>query len=349
MSPDSFKSIIRSFSKKFAFVSMWESIAGDDYLLIGSEKEYGLSYEKARQYLSNEVVGRDLQRIGINNVPDLLSLMIMSREKLLEFSASAPLHTDDNSLLEFNAPEYVYKDERAVLVRQLTPFIKLVPSFVTFNDISVREKVMERLVKLQRSESQIEDIKNKAGVQRLLDQALEAFNVGDISGALQSYQKILELDSEHVMTYYNMANIFLELKLMDQAELYYLRTLEINPFYIFGSIGLAQLYVFSGQPDKAIDVLRDTLKWYRGDREVSLYLGLAHAFKKDSQKAIKELKKSLEWDPAFPPAHYYLGVQYQSWSPGLAKKHLNKFLKLVSLRPGYEKLQPGAEKILNKL
>ena len=48
MSPDSFKSIIRSFSKEFPFVSMWESIAGDDYLLIGSEKEYGLSYEKAR-------------------------------------------------------------------------------------------------------------------------------------------------------------------------------------------------------------------------------------------------------------------------------------------------------------
>ena len=349
MSPDSFKSIIRSFSKEFPFVSMWESIAGDDYLLIGSEKEYGLSYEKARKYLSNEVVGRDLQRIGINNVPDLLSLMIMSREKLLEFSNLAPLHTDDNSLLEFNAPEYVYKDERAVLVRQLTPFIKLVPDFVTFTDSGVREMVMERLVKLERSESQIEDIKNKASLERLLDQALEAFNVGDISGALQSYKQILELDSEHVMTYYNMANIYLELKLVGQAESFYRRTLEINPFYIFGSIGLAKLYVFSGEPERAIEVLHDTLKWYRGDQQVSLYLGLAYGFIKDSQKAIEELKKSLQWDPAFPPAHYYLGVQYQSWNPKLAKKHLKKFLELVSLHPGYENLQPGAEKILSKL
>ncbi len=266
MSPDSFKSIIRSFSEEFPFVSMWESIAGDDYLLIGSEKEYGLSYEKARQYLSNEVVGHDLRRIGINNVPDLLSLMIMSREKLLEFSASAPLHTDDNSLLEFNAPKYVYKDERAVLVRQLTPFIKLVPEFVTFSetDAGVRDKVVEKLKKLQRSESQIEDIKKKAGLERLLDQAMEAFNVGDISGALKSYQKILELDPEHVMTHYNMANIFLELKLMDQAESAYRRTLEINPFYVFGSTGLARLHIFSGQPDKAVEVLRDTLTWYGG-------------------------------------------------------------------------------------
>lgn len=351
MSPESFKSIIRSFSQEFPFVSMWESIAGDDYLLIGSEKEYGLSYEKAQQYLSNKVVGRDLRRIGINNVPDLLSLMIMSREKLQEFSALAPLHTDDNSLLEFNAPKYVYKDERAVLVRQLTPYIKLEPEFVKFSqtDPDVQKNVVEKLKKLQRSESQIEDIKKNAGLERLLDQALGEFNVGDINGALKSYEKILELDPEHVMTYYNMASIFLELKLVDQAESAYRKTLAINPFYVFGSTGLARLYVFSGQPDKAIEVLRDTLKWYGGDQEVSLYLGLAYAFKKEPEKAIQEFKKSLEWDPTYPPAHYYMGVQYQGWNPGLAKQHLQTFLQLAPLRPGYENLQPGAEKILNKL
>ncbi len=351
MSPDSFKSIIRSFSEEFPFVSMWESIAGDDYLLIGSEEEYGLSYQKTRQYLSNETVGRDLGRISINNVPDLLSLMVMSRENLLKFSASAPLHTDDNSLLEFNAPEYVYKDERAVLVRQLTPFIELEPEFVDFSrtDADIREKVMAKLLKLQRSESQIEDIKRKAKLERLLDRAVEAFNVGDISRALQSYQSILELDPEHVMTYYNMGNIFLELKLVGQAESAYRSTLEINPFYVFGSIGLARLHVFSGQPDKAIKVLRDTLKWYAGDQEVSLYLGLAYAFKKDSERAIQEFNKSLKWDPAFPPAYYYLGVQYQTRNPELAKKYLETFLKMAPLRPGYENLQSRAEKILNKL
>jgi spermidine synthase len=351
MSPDDFKSIIRSFSEAFPFVTMWESIAGDDYLLIGAEKKYSLSYEKALHYLSDENVGRDLHRIGINNVPDLLSLMIMSREKLLEFSASAPLHTDDNSLLEFNAPKYVYKDDRAVLVRQLTPYIKLEPGFVDFSqtDAVVREEVVDALSKLQRSESQIEDIKSKASLERLLDQAVEAYNVGDISNALQSYQKILEQDPDHVMTYYNMGNIFLELRLMDKAESAYRNALRVNPFYVFGSIGLARLHVFSGQPDKALKVLRDTLTWYAGDQEVSLYMGLAYAFKKDSQRAIQEFKKSLEWDPAFPPAHYYLGGQYQTWNPGLAKKHLQAFLKFAPLRPGYENLKPKAEKILNKL
>ncbi len=351
MSPDSFKSIIRSFGAEFPFVSMWESIAGDDYLLLGSEEEHTLPYEKARRYLSRENVRRDLHRIGIDDVPDLLSLMIMSREKLLEFSASAPLHTDDNSLLEFHAPEYVYKDERVVLVRQLTPFIKLEPEFVDFSqtDVGVREKVTARLAKLQRSESQIADIERKAKLERLLDQAMAAFNIGDISRALQSYREILALDPEHVMAHYNMGNIFLELKLTSQAESAYRRALEINPFYVFGTIGLARLHVFSGQPDKAIAVLRDTLKWYAGDHEVSLYLGLAYAFKKDFARAVREFNKSLEWDSNFPPTHYYLGVQYQTRNPGLAKKHLDKFLKLATLRSGYENLRPRAEKILNKL
>lgn len=351
MSPDSFKSIVRSFSGEFPFVSMWESIAGDDYLLIGSEQEYDLSYEKAQHYLSDEIVGRDLHRIGINNVPDLLSLMIMPREKLLEFSASAPLHTDDNSLLEFNAPQYVYKDERAVLVRQLTPFIEIDPGLVNFSQTSAgtREKVMKTLSKLQRSESQIEDIKSKAELERLLDQAMEAYNVGDISMALKNYEKILKLDPDHAMAYYNMGNIFHELKLVDRAESAFQNTLRINPFYVFGSIGLARLYVYSDHPDKAIRVLSETLKWYEGDQEVSLYLGLAYAFKKDSERSIQEFKKSLEWDAVFPPAHYYLGIQYQTRNPELAKKHLQTFLRLAPLRPGYENLQPKAEKILKKL
>jgi spermidine synthase len=280
-----------------------------------------------------------------------LSLMIMSRKKLVEFSASAPLHTDDNSLLEFNAPEYVYKDERDVLVRQLTPFIELEPKFVSFSqtDAKVREEVEKKLLQLQRSESQIEDIKNKAELERLLDQAVEEFNVGNISGALQSYKKILQIDPEHVMAYYNMGNIFHELKLSEEAESAYLKTLEINPFYVFGSIGLSRLYVFSGQPDKAIQVLRDTLKWYAGDQDVSLYLGLAYSFKKNREKAIEAFEKSLIWDMAFPPAHYYLGVQYQTQNPALAKKHLQTFLQLAPLKPGYENLLANAEKILKKL
>jgi len=351
MSPDSFKSIIRSFTEKFPFVTMWESIAGDDYLLIGSEQEYRLSFEKAQKYLTNEITGKDFAHIGIRNVPDLMSLMIMSRPKLVEFSKNTTLHTDDNSFLEFNAPEYVYKDERDLLVRQLTPFIQLQPEFVKFENIQpeIITRVNKRLLRLERSESQIEEIKRKARMTTLLEQAETAYNVGDITQALAFYEKVLVLDPQHILAQMNIGNIYRELKLIEKAEKAYLKTLNSNPFYVFGSLSLARLYIFSGQPDKAIKIINDTLEWYDGDHELSLFMGLAYAFKKDALRAIEEFETSLKWNPNYSLAHFYLGVQLQNIAPSSARKHLQSFLNLAKNRSEHQKLIQKAEKLLKKL
>jgi len=351
MSPDSFKSIIRSFTEQFPFVTMWESIAGDDYLLIGSEQEYRLSFEKTQKYLKNETTGKDFAHIGIRNVPDLMSLMIMSRPSLVEFSKNTILHTDDNSFLEFNAPEYVYKDERDLLVRQLTPFIKLEPEFVNFKNIQpeIINRVNKRLLRLERSESQIEEIKRKARMTTLLEQAEAAYNVGDITQALDFYAKVLALDPQHILAQMNIGNIYQELKLTEKAEQAYLNTLNSNPFYVFGSLSLARLYIFSGQPDKAIKIINDTLEWYDGDHELSLFKGLAYAFKKDPRRAIEEFEASLKWNPKYSLAHFYLGVQLQNDAPSIARKHLQSFLNLAKNRSEDQKLIEKAEKLLKKL
>ena len=351
MSPDSFKSIIRSFTEKFPFVTMWESIAGDDYLLIGSEQEYRLSFEKTQKYLANEITGKDLAHIGIRNVPDLMSLMIMSRPKLVEFSKNTTLHTDDNSFLEFNAPEYVYKDERDLLVRQLTPFIQLQPEFVEFENIQpeIITRVNKRLLRLERSESQIEEIKRKARITTLLEEAEMAYNVGDITQALAFYAKVLVLDPQHILAQINIGNIYQELKLTEKAEKAYLNTLNSNPFYVFGSLSLARLYIFSGQPDKAIKIINDTLEWYDGDHELSLFMGLAYAFKKDPRRAIEEFETSLKWNPNYSLAHFYLGAQFQNNNPTLARKHLQSFLNLAKNRSEHRQLIQKAEKLLKKL
>ena len=351
MSPDSFKSIIRSFTEQFPFVTMWESIAGDDYLLIGSEQEYRLSFEKTQKYLKNETTGKDFAHIGIRNVPDLMSLMIMSRPNLVEFSKNTILHTDDNSFLEFNAPEYVYKDERDLLVRQLTPFIKLEPEFVNFKNIQpeIINRVNKRLLRLERSESQIEEIKRKARMTTLLEQAEAAYNVGDITQALDFYAKVLALDPQHILAQMNIGNIYQELKLTEKAEQAYLNTLNSNPFYVFGSLSLARLYIFSGQPDKAIKIINDTLEWYDGDHELSLFKGLAYAFKKDPRRAIEEFEASLKWNPKYSLAHFYLGVQLQNNAPSVARKHLQSFLNLAKNRSEDQKLIEKAEKLLKKL
>jgi tetratricopeptide (TPR) repeat protein len=183
----------------------------------------------------------------------------------------------------------------------------------------------------------------------LLEEAEMAYNVGDITQALAFYAKVLALDPQHILAQINIGNIYQELRLTKKAEKAYLNTLNSNPFYVFGSLSLARLYIFSGQPDKAIKVINETLEWYDGDHELSLFMGLAHAFKNDPRRAIEEFEASLKWNPNYSLAHFYLGAQLQNNSPTLARKHLQSFLNLAKDRSEHRKLIQKAEKLLKKL
>ncbi len=351
MSPDSFKSITRSFSEAFPYVTMWESIVGDDYLLIGSSRDYRLSYEGFAAFLQKETIQRDLARIGIENIYDLMSLMIMDRGGLVRFSLDAPIHTDDNSLLEFSAPRYIYKDDRDALVRQLSPFFQIDPEFVVFEDTDApaRDRVRQQLSQLQRSESQVREIKRQAQIERLLNEAQFDFQNGRTAEALQRYSQILKLDPEHVLTYFNMGNIFKALKLVDKAEAAYQTTLRVNPYYVFGAVALSELYLSTARPEQAEKLLTDVQQWYAGDSAVSLNLGLAHAFRNRPEKAVAEFERALRFDPKFAPAHYYLGRQFQSRDPKRARTHLEQFLRYSDPEQGNPKMKANAQKWLDAL
>ena len=351
MSPMSFKSVARTFSENFKQVTMWESIVGDDYLIIGSDSEYKLSYSEVYEILSDGIRGKDLYRIGISNVRDLMSLLIMNREGLLRFSKDAPIHTDDNSLLEFNAPQYIYKDERDVLVRQLTPFVQIDGSLLEFGQLKEPNRliVLKEIEAVERSESHVSEIKRRNRIDGLLDQAKEAYGAGDAGRAIDIYGKTLEQDPENILAWLNMGNVLKGLKRFGAAEIAYKRTLEINPFYLYGNIALAQLYLASKEPEKALDVLRPVRKWHSGDREVSLYMGLAFAFQKKAGLAIKEFQNAIRIDPEFDLPYYYTGVQYFNSHPNISKKNLKKFLVLSSENPESQNLVFKARQLLGKL
>ncbi len=348
MSPESFKSIIRSFHQEFPYVTMWESIIGDDYLLIGSPSELQLSYERVEQYLRDETKGKDLRGIEIYNVRDLMSLMVMSQEGLSKFSGEAPIHTDDNSLLEFSAPKYIYRDERAVLVRQLTPFIKVNDSVLTFTrtDAVVRDKILQEIRSVSRSESQVNAIKKNATIDNLLDQAQEAFNQGQAGRALAMYEEILRIDPDHVLAWFNKGNVYHSLNQFAEAQVAFNKTLSINPYFVFGNVALAKVHLATSQPGKMIDTLQPLLKWYAGDTEVRFYLGLAYAMLKNVEQSIMQLELSVEHNPEFAPAHYYLGLQQNQRDSRSAKKHLRQFLKLAKSGQGQDKMISKARSLL---
>jgi spermidine synthase len=61
----------------------------------------------------------------------------------------------------------------------------------------------------------------------------------------------------------------------EKAEQAYLRTLEINPYYVFGSLSLARLYLQTNRPNQAVAVLRKVEGWLPDDPDVARFLKLA--------------------------------------------------------------------------
>jgi len=60
-----------------------------------------------------------------------------------------------------------------------------------------------------------------------------------------------------------------------KAEEAYRKTLEINPYYVFGSFSLAKLYLQTNHPDKAVAVLQKVKEWLPHDSDVTRFLNLA--------------------------------------------------------------------------
>ena len=351
LSPESFKSIIKTYRRSFPNVVMWESIVGDDYLLIGSKEPYHLRYEKTQEHLLEPEIKKDMKKIGVKKVEDLMSLVLMSGEGLDRFSEKAPVHTDDNLLLEFSTPAYIYKDDRVSLVRQLTPYFNIDVNLVSFDkDLGERERnrIRKGIASLKRSQSQIEEIKRKARIQGLLESAEEDFNAGRIVQAERKYAEILMIEPEHIMAYLNLGKVYQVQEKPKRAEWAYRKTLDINPFYIFGSLALAKFQIAFGKAEDAVNTLQKLNAWHSGDAEAWVYLGLAYSFLKRNGKAGTAFEKALRLDPGLPEAYYYAGIFYASGNVFRAKRNLKTFLELASGETS-PKLVERARKLLSEL
>ncbi|MCH8967337.1 MAG: fused MFS/spermidine synthase, partial [Planctomycetes bacterium] len=119
MSPEDFKTIVNTFSSVFPHTMVWEADFGNDYLLIGHVDDLSVDYATLEQRLSDDRIRDDLLRMNAANVASFVGKLIMVDEAIAEYASGAPLHTDDNFLLEYSAPRAVLKDRSSILVSDL--------------------------------------------------------------------------------------------------------------------------------------------------------------------------------------------------------------------------------------
>jgi len=119
MSSVDFKSIVRTFHAVFPNVTVWEAAFGGDYILIGSAQNLNIDYEMLKNRLSDERLRADLRKMNIRDLPAFINKLIITQEAITEYTKGAPLHTDDNALLEYSAPLALLEKGSTVLLKEL--------------------------------------------------------------------------------------------------------------------------------------------------------------------------------------------------------------------------------------
>jgi len=82
---------------------LWRT-QGSDFLLTGSTGDISADHAMLSRRMAEPMIASDLKRVGVNSICDLFSVMLMDSSTVKQFAGKAPIHTDDNALLEFSTP-----------------------------------------------------------------------------------------------------------------------------------------------------------------------------------------------------------------------------------------------------
>jgi len=140
--------------------------------------------------------------------------------------------------------------------------------------------------------------------------------------------------------HYNLANVYLDLGRLDDAEAKYGKALRLKPSYYSAELGLGSVKNMKGQYNLAISHFLNSIDLMRketGQPDYALArLNLGEVYGKTQRfdQAIVELKRALEAEPSMIEAHFNLGTAYMFI--GSYDKAVKSFETCLKLNQYYE-------------
>lgn len=89
---------------------------------------------------------------------------------------------------------------------------------------------------------------------------LNYYHIGDIAGAKEEFASALLNNPNHILTLTNLATCYQQLNILDSAEFYFIRALQVNPNFEIAKQNLAIAYYNGGETLKAWKVLLECEK-----------------------------------------------------------------------------------------
>ncbi len=185
-------------------------------------------------------------------------------------------------------------------------------------------------------------------------------NLGNVYGKLKQFElalgyfeRVVQIDPTYAPAYYNLGRAQQALKRNAEAMQSYRRAFELEPYFEEALYNYSILAIQAGQPQQAVDTLKEYINYYPGNYQGYFGLGNAYLVLQDFENAITQFKKAGELKPSYLLAFVNLALaQMQAGkvdeaiatyenlirqSPNIAGVHLNLGLIYSRHRPDKQK------------
>jgi spermidine synthase len=240
MSPDDVRTLIATFRAAFPQVYLFRGAEGD-LMLLGSKSERRLDLSVLKSHFDDPKVGAELKRISTTTAGEIISRFYLGPAEVTNLSAGARLNTDDNALIEFNAPRRVGTAEETV-VRNLKQLIAYAGSPLNYLD---RGKSYARGESELLTEAALEAVRrnDRDRAEQFVTYSLEfaetaqAHDIlgelrqarGDEAGAVEAWQTALAIDPAHFFTLIDLGKLYLTKQDLPRSVPYLERAIQIDP------------------------------------------------------------------------------------------------------------------------
>lgn len=174
----------------------------------------------------------------------------------------------------------------------------------------------------------------KEGTRHLLDWLGACLvTAGKSAEALEYHNKSLTMQHRKDSTYALMANAYIGMGDMAQAEACYRKALEINPSHLQANAALAGLLSRQNKNSEAVEHYRRAVEIMPTNPQYHYALGVMLVRMRNYAEATASLRTAVQLNPAFADAHYQLGKALLE--SGHTAQALAEFRNTVIMKPDH--------------
>lgn len=318
LEPEDFKMITRTFNEVFPYTSLWESLVGKDFIMIGQKKPFLIDFEILKNRFDIPAVAADLDRIGVESPLEFLKYFVSGPLNLRTYAGGGTLHTDDNSRLEFSCPRTMYSNTILRQLEHIEPFRESPVEFLS-GDISPDQSSTLEAILLAR---------------RMSVAAFRSMNKGDAYSAENFLRMALtyfpgEEGARDMLTRQNAMLILklVEMEKWEELEEISRATLNLDDTNFPATDGLSMALLGTERWKEAAVVLERGGSLYPDYAPFHANLGFTYSKMGLNDEAITSYEVAVAKDPANARYYFELGTLY--FNTELFAKALQYFQKAI--------------------